>query len=289
MMTNYLEKNDKEFQDKISIDISTRFLNPLWQIRSKYNQILISDGFHEVKNSCFAENFFWDAFFIWNEYIPDCLKFNLVHPKRSKSIKSLYPDYYASMKENHESINTTKDWSYEFTEEKTTSNFMRGDTTPMLHRFIYEYSREYELNGKKFEPKKLFGIDRCFRDDIIDKTHLTEFHTIEGYIIDYDLSLGHILGNVAHILDCIGITKYRFVPAFVADCGPGCEILAYHQKMNKWIEIGGCGFRRPELTLPLNLPEGVNICGFGISLERTAMIHLNVDDIRKISKSEFLN
>jgi phenylalanyl-tRNA synthetase alpha subunit len=52
--------------------------------------------------------------------------------------------------------------------------FFRFGTTSIYNRALYEYSREYELNGKKFLPKNIFGIEICFRNEIIDKTHLTE-------------------------------------------------------------------------------------------------------------------
>ena len=33
-----------------------------------------------------------------------------------------------------------------------------------------------------FKPAKYFSIDRVFRNEAIDRTHLAEFHQIEGLI-----------------------------------------------------------------------------------------------------------
>lgn len=33
---------------------------------------------------------------------------------------------------------------------------------------------------KSFVPKKYFSIDRVFRNEAVDRTHLAEFHQIEG-------------------------------------------------------------------------------------------------------------
>jgi len=33
---------------------------------------------------------------------------------------------------------------------------------------------------KPFAPKKYFSIDRVFRNEAVDRTHLAEFHQIEG-------------------------------------------------------------------------------------------------------------
>jgi len=41
-----------------------------------------------------------------------------------------------------------------------------------------------------FKPAKFFSIDKVFRNETLDATHLAEFHQIEGVIADYNLSLG---------------------------------------------------------------------------------------------------
>jgi phenylalanyl-tRNA synthetase alpha chain len=46
------------------------------------------------------------------------------------------------------------------------------------------------------------------------------------------------------------------------------EIYAFHKKLDKWVEIGNSGLFRPEMLLPMGLPEDVNVAGFGLSLER---------------------
>ena len=47
---------------------------------------------------------------------------------------------------------------------------------------------------EKFTPAKYFSIDRVFRNETLDATHLAEFHQIEGVVADYDLTLGHLIG-----------------------------------------------------------------------------------------------
>jgi aspartyl-tRNA synthetase len=38
----------------------------------------------------------------------------------------------------------------------------------------------YKLAQEGFKPAKYFSIDRVFRNEAIDRTHLAEFHQIEG-------------------------------------------------------------------------------------------------------------
>ena len=42
--------------------------------------------------------------------------------------------------------------------------------------------------------------------------------------------------------------------------------------LNKWVEIGNSGMFRPEMLLPMGLPENVNVIAWGLSLERYGII-----------------
>lgn len=46
----------------------------------------------------------------------------------------------------------------------------------------------------EFTPVKYFSIDRVFRNETLDATHLAEFHQIEGVVADYNLTLGDLMG-----------------------------------------------------------------------------------------------
>lgn len=53
-------------------------------------------------------------------------------------------------------------------------NLLRTHTTAVSSRMLYKLAQE------GFKPAKYFSIDRVFRNEAIDKTHLAEFHQIEG-------------------------------------------------------------------------------------------------------------
>lgn len=42
-------------------------------------------------------------------------------------------------------------------------------------------------------PARYFSIDRVFRNESVDATHLAEFHQVEGVIADRDLTLGGLM------------------------------------------------------------------------------------------------
>ena len=46
-----------------------------------------------------------------------------------------------------------------------------------------------------FRPAKLFSIDRVFRNETMDATHLAEFHQVEGVVADRNLTLADLIGG----------------------------------------------------------------------------------------------
>uniref|UniRef100_A0A453PNK6 phenylalanine--tRNA ligase n=1 Tax=Aegilops tauschii subsp. strangulata TaxID=200361 RepID=A0A453PNK6_AEGTS len=78
------------------------------------------------------------------------------------------------------------------------------------------------------------------------------------------------------------MSKLRFKPAYNPYTEPSMEIFGYHEDLKKWVEIGNSGMFRPEMLLPMGLPEGVNVIAWGLSLERPTMILRNIDNIRKL-------
>ena len=58
----------------------------------------------------------------------------------------------------------------------------------------------------KFKPVKYFSIDRVFRNETLDATHLAEFHQIEGVVADYNLTLGDLMGVLQAFFSKMGMT-----------------------------------------------------------------------------------
>ena len=45
-------------------------------------------------------------------------------------------------------------------------------------------------------------------------------------------------------------------------------LLAGNLGLKRWIEVGNSGMFRPEMLLPMGLPEDVSVIAWGLSLER---------------------
>ncbi|NXW66685.1 SYFA ligase, partial [Eurystomus gularis] len=98
---------------------------------------------------------------------------------------------------------------------------------------------------EKFTPVKCFSIDRVFRNESLDATHLAEFHQVEGLVADRGLTLGHLMGILRQFFTKLGITQLRFKPAYNPYTEPSMEVFSYHEGLKKWVEVGNSGVFRP--------------------------------------------
>lgn len=57
-----------------------------------------------------------------------------------------------------------------------------------------------------FRAAKLFSIDRVFRNETMDATHLAEFHQVEGVVADRGLTLADLIGIIQQLI-CILMIK----------------------------------------------------------------------------------
>jgi phenylalanyl-tRNA synthetase alpha chain len=165
------------------------------------------------------------------------------------------------------------DWKYEEAEKL----ILRTHTTAVSSRMLYQLAQEPE-----FRPVKYFSIDRVFRNETVDATHLAEFHQIEGLVADRGLALGDLIGMLHGFFKKLGIEKLRFKPAYNPYTEPSMEIFSYHEGLKKWVEVGNSGMFRPEMLRPLGLPEDVRVIAWGLSLERPTMIKYGISNIREL-------
>merc|ERR1740128_1025724 len=156
-------------------------------------------------------------------------------------------------------------------------NVLRTHTTAVSAKMLYKLAQQ-----KEFKPSKYFSIDRVFRNETLDATHLAEFHQVEGLVADRGLTLGHLMGVIDEFFKKLGIEQIRFKPAYNPYTEPSMEIFSWHAGLGKWVEIGNSGMFRPEMLLPMGLPEDVRVIAWGLSLERPTMIKYGIDNIRDL-------
>lgn len=58
--------------------------------------------------------------------------------------------------------------------------------------------------------------------------------------------------------------------------------LQYISNYFLYLQVGNSGIFRPEMLLPMGLPEDVNVIAWGLSLERPTMIKYGINNIRDL-------
>jgi len=265
--------------DALGMEPGAGCLHPLLKVRAEYRQIFLEMGFSEMPANNYVESSFWnfDALFQPQQHPARDAHdtFFISDPKTSDR----FPEEYRKRVEKVHSKGGfgSQGYGYNWKIEEASKNLLRTHTTAVSARMLYRCAQE-----SNFVPQKLFSIDRVFRNETLDATHLAEFHQIEGVVADYGLTLGHCIGVINTFFTKLGIEKLRFKPAYNPYTEPSMEIFSYHEGLGKWVEIGNSGMFRPEMLLPMGLPEGVNVIGFGLSLERPTMIKYKIDNIRDL-------
>jgi phenylalanyl-tRNA synthetase alpha chain len=164
----------------------------------------------------------------------------------------------------------SKGWDYKFSVNETKRLMLRSQGTALSAR---------TLMGKTLEiPGKYFSISRCYRPDVIDKTHLTEFNQVEGIVVAEDLNLRDLFGLLKMFaLEIAEADKMKFRPGYFPFTEPSVELVAYKKGFG-WAEFGGAGIFRPEVTLPLGVK--VPVLAWGLGVDRLFMMKAGIDDIR---------
>ncbi|MFH0897339.1 MAG: phenylalanine--tRNA ligase subunit alpha [Candidatus Bathyarchaeota archaeon] len=187
---------------------------------------------------------------------------------------SPYTDLVKKVKLAHENGWKTgsKGWGYRFSLKETEKLILRSQGTALSARML--------LDEKLEIPGKYFSISRCYRPDVVDRTHLTEFNQIEGIVLGEKLTFRDLLGVLEKFaLDIAGAEKIKFRPDYFPFTEPSVELVAYKEGFG-WIEFGGAGMFRPEMTLPLGI--NVPVIAWGLGVNRIFMMKNDISDIRDI-------
>eukprot|EP00003_Mantamonas_plastica_P002894 TRINITY_DN1230_c0_g1_i2.p1 TRINITY_DN1230_c0_g1~~TRINITY_DN1230_c0_g1_i2.p1 ORF type:complete len:379 (-),score=143.04 TRINITY_DN1230_c0_g1_i2:12-1148(-) len=254
-------------------------LHPLLKVRAEYRKIFLNMGFEEMPTNNWVESSFWNF---------DTLFQPQQHPARDAHDTFFVSDPQMSQIEDEEYLQRVKKthedggygsigWRYDWSENVSRENILRTHTTAVSSRMLYALAQQEE-----FTPKKYFSIDRVFRNEAMDHTHLAEFHQIEGMIADYDLTLADLIGAINQFFAAVGVKKIRFKPAYNPYTEPSMEVFGFHEGHQKWVEIGNSGMFRPEMLRPMGLPENVRVIAWGLSLERPTMIKYKIHNIRDL-------
>ncbi len=142
-------------------------------------------------------------------------------------------------------------------------------------------------------PVRVIAPGRVYRRDAFDSSHSPIFYQIEGLYVDEGVSFADLKGTLeVFSQEMFGSNVgVRFSPSYfpftepsaelsiscVICGGEGCKVCAH----TGWVEILGCGMVHPQVLRNVGYdPDKVTGFAFGMGVERIAMIHYRIDDIR---------
>jgi phenylalanyl-tRNA synthetase alpha chain len=233
-------------------------------------------GFQEMKGEIVQSSFWtFDALFTAQDHpVREMQDTFFINKKREIEERKIV----SKVKETHEKgISGSKGWQYSWDEEEAKKLVLRTHTTCLSSKTLANLKKE-EL------PAKFFAVGKCFRNETIDWAHGFEFYQTEGIVIDKNANFRHLLGYLKQFYKKMGFENIRFRPGYFPYTEPSVEVEVFHPEKKKWIELGGAGMFRPEITVPL-LGEHIPVLAWGQGFDRIIMDYYDIKDLRELYKN----
>jgi phenylalanyl-tRNA synthetase alpha chain len=198
----------------------------------------------------------------------------------TKTAKLPEKELVEEIKKAHEGkIKGSKGWQYEWKEEEAKKVVLRPHTTCLSARTLKKIA-----DNKEF-PAKYFALGKCFRNETVDVTHGFEFNQTEGIVIDENANFRQLIGYLIEFFKKMGYEKIRIRPSYFPYTEPSLEIDVFHPGFNKWLELGGAGMFRPEVTIPF-FGRHIPVLAWGPGFDRIIMEFFNVTDLRQMYEND---
>ncbi len=248
-------------------------VHPYRRLIEQMRQIFLEMGFTEIKGGIIQSSFWnFDALFQPQDHPARDMQ-DTFHLGSICQLPGGYSEKVAAMHESGGEIDSCG-WGGIWDRELARRNVLRTHTTAVTIKYLAD-------NPKP--PVKAFCIDRAYRRETIDPTHTPEFEQLEGVVMDRDMSFADLLGLLAEFYHRMGFEEVRFRPGYFPYTEPSVEPEVYVDGLG-WVELGGAGVFRKEVTEPFGIKEPVLAWGLGVS--RLAMLKLGLKDLRLLYQSD---
>jgi phenylalanyl-tRNA synthetase alpha chain len=249
----------------------------LRQTANRVKDVLTGMGFEEMDGP-HADAQFW---------INDCLFMPQDHPARThwdqfaletpNEIHDLPDDLVERVHSAHKDGVGEDGEGYHspWTEETARRLDLRGHTTSLSMRYLSGHQI-----GDLEPPQRYFSVEKVYRNDTLDPTHLLEFFQIEGWVMAENLSVRDLMGTFTEFYEQFGITDLDFKPHYNPYTEPSFELFGTHPKTGDIVEVGNSGIFRDEVLTPLGVD--CDVMAWGLSLERLLMLMYGFEDIRDV-------
>jgi phenylalanyl-tRNA synthetase alpha chain len=248
----------------------------LRQTAERVADVLVGMGFQEMDGP-HADAEFWinDCLFMpqdhparthWDQFALDVPPMDGLPPELLERVRSAHLDGVGEDGDGYHSP---------WTEEVAREVDLRGHTTSLSMRYLSGVAE-----GDLDPPQRFFSVEKVYRNDTLDPTHLLEFFQIEGWVMAEDLSVRDLMGTFEEFYRQFGITDVQFKPHYNPYTEPSFELFGNHPETGELIEIGNSGMFREEVLSPLGVD--CDVMAWGLALERLLMLMYGFDDIRDV-------
>lgn len=249
----------------------------LRQTADRVKDVLVGMGFEEMDGP-HVDAEFWinDALFMPQDH-PARTHWDQFALETPKAMDELPEELLERVKNAHlEGVGEDGDGYHSpWAEEVARGVDLRGHTTSLTMRYL-----SGEAVGELSPPERYFSVEKVYRNDTLDPTHLLEFFQIEGWVMAEELSVRDLKGTFTEFYEQFGITDLQFKPHYNPYTEPSFELFGHHPETGELIEIGNSGMFRPEVLEPLGVE--CDVMAWGLALERLAMLITGAEDIRDL-------
>jgi len=251
--------------------------HPLREMAERVKDVLIGMGFEEMTGP-HVDAEFWinDALFMPQDH-PARTHWDQFALSEPSEIDDLPEDLVDRVEDAHRNGVGPDGEGYHspWTEEMARGLDLRGHTTSLSMRYLSGMAE-----GDLEPPQRYFSVEKVYRNDTLDATHLLEFFQIEGWVMADDLSVRDLMGTFTEFYSQFGITDITFKPHYNPYTEPSFELFGRHPRTGEVIEIGNSGIFRPEVLEPLGVD--CDVMAWGLALERLMMLVTGAEDIRDV-------
>ena len=240
--------------------------HPLTDIIEEVKEIFVSLGFTEIDGPITQSGF-------WN--------FDALFTPQDHPAREMQDTFYVSGRMQNSFATSSQiqrisaihkqGWNYDWNIEEARRIVLRTHTTSVTIKYLAD---------NKPENARVFSIGRVFRNEKVSYKHLVEFNQIEGILTARHVTLRDLMGLQREFYAKLGIKKIKFWPTFFPYTEPSLQSMIYNDDLDKWVEMGGMGIFRPEVTQPLGIENPV--LAWGVGIERIAMLRFGLNDVRDL-------
>lgn len=239
--------------------------HPLRYVMNSVREAYLSMGFQETSSPA-IESAFWvfDSLFMPQDHPARDMQ-DTFYLEEPATVDISDVPYLRMVKKAHE-----EGWKEAWSKEEASKAVLRTHTTSTSSRYIYRIMREI-LEGKKHYqlPLKYFSMGRVFRNENLDYRHLADLNMTDGIVIGENLTLANLFDVLIKLYGSMGI-KLKFKPSYFPFVEPGAEFFGYSEAKKEWIEMGGSGIIREEITGVSR--KRLTVLAWGCGIERIPLI-----------------